>query len=65
DVPDGPLSRAIGLKEQGVLRHISFSFHDEPPNMIEIIKRGAGVFSEIVGKISNEDYSSFKNVVEA
>ncbi|HNR87176.1 MAG TPA: DUF2764 family protein [Spirochaetota bacterium] len=28
-------------------------------------ERGAGVFSEIVGKISNEDYSSFKNVVEA
>ena len=47
-VPDGPLERAIKLKEQGVLRHISFSFHDDPKNMIEIIKRGKGIFESVL-----------------
>ena len=46
--PDGPLDRAIKLKEQGVIRHISFSFHDDPKNMIEIIKRGQGVFEPVL-----------------
>lgn len=48
DVPDGPLSRAIRLKDEGVIRHISFSFHDDPKNMIEIIKRGDGIFSSVL-----------------
>ena len=60
DVPDGPLSRAIRLKSEGVLRHISFSFHDAPENLIEIIKRGEGVFSSVLCQYnlldrSNED----------
>ncbi|MDR1565419.1 MAG: aldo/keto reductase [Oscillospiraceae bacterium] len=40
DVPDGPLARALKLKERGVLKYLSFSFHDKPENMLEIIKRG-------------------------
>jgi predicted aldo/keto reductase-like oxidoreductase len=48
DTPDGPLTRAKKLHEQGVLRHISFSFHDVPENMIEIIKRGEGVFASVL-----------------
>lgn len=64
DVPDGPLSRAIKLKEQGVIRHISFSFHDKPENMIEIIKRGQGIFSSVLCQYnlldrSNEDALAF------
>lgn len=46
--PDGPLARAIRLKEQGVIRHISFSFHDEPGRMSEIIRQGEGVFSSVL-----------------
>ncbi len=48
DTPDGPLARAIRLRDQGVIRHISFSFHDKPENMIEIIKRGNGVFESVL-----------------
>lgn len=48
DTPDGPLSRAIKMRDSGVIKHISFSFHDEPQNMIEIIKRGQGVFSSVL-----------------
>ncbi|MDL2317731.1 aldo/keto reductase [Eubacteriales bacterium OttesenSCG-928-A19] len=48
DVPDGPLTRALRLRDEGVLRHLSFSFHDAPENMIEIIKRGNGVFESVL-----------------
>jgi len=48
DVPDGPLSRALRLRGEGVLRHLSFSFHDKPENMIEIIRCGDGVFASVL-----------------
>lgn len=41
DVPDGPLSAAIKAKEEGLIKHISFSFHDKAENMIPIIDSGA------------------------
>ncbi|MDR2606865.1 MAG: aldo/keto reductase [Treponema sp.] len=50
----GPLDRAKKLKEQGLIRHISFSFHDrdagdkEPDNFIEILKRGEGVLESLL-----------------
>lgn len=37
DVPNGPLSAAIKAKEEGLIKHISFSFHDAPENMLKII----------------------------
>jgi predicted aldo/keto reductase-like oxidoreductase len=52
--PDGPLARVKKLKEQGVVRHISFSFHDhaagerEGENLVEIIKRGEGVLESVL-----------------
>ncbi len=48
DTPDGPLSRALKMRDQGLIRHISFSFHDAPENMIEIIRRGQGIFSSVL-----------------
>ena len=64
DIPDGPLARAIKMKEQGVIRNISFSFHDKPENMIEIIKRGNGIFSSVLCQYNlldraNEDAIAF------
>ena len=40
DTSDDPLVHAIKLRDQAVIRHISFSLYDKPENMIEIIKRG-------------------------
>lgn len=40
DVPDGPISAALKAKEEGLIRHISFSFHDDAKNMIPIIDSG-------------------------
>lgn len=38
--PDGPLKAALKAKEQGIIKHLSFSFHDKPENMIKIIDTG-------------------------
>jgi predicted aldo/keto reductase-like oxidoreductase len=39
-VKDGPMDAAIRAKEEGLIKHISFSFHDEPENMIKLIDTG-------------------------
>jgi predicted aldo/keto reductase-like oxidoreductase len=46
--PDGPVDRALRLKEQGLIRHISFSFHDIPGNMSRIIREGKGIFETVL-----------------
>lgn len=40
DVPSGPLQEALKAKEEGLIRHLSFSFHDKPENMFKIIDTG-------------------------
>jgi predicted aldo/keto reductase-like oxidoreductase len=51
---DGPLDRAKKLKEQGVIKHISFSFHDggagdkEGDNLKELLKNGEGVLESVL-----------------
>lgn len=40
DVRDGPMSAARKAKEEGLIKHISFSFHDAPENMMKIIDTG-------------------------
>ena len=51
---DGPLERAKKLKEQGLIKHISFSFHDrgagekEGDNLMEILKQGEGVLESLL-----------------
>ncbi len=48
NIPNGPWERALKLREQGVIRNISFSCHDTPENMIEIIKQGEGNFASLL-----------------
>ncbi len=40
DIPSGPIHAALKAKEQGMIRHLSFSFHDDPENMLPIIDSG-------------------------
>lgn len=40
DVPNGPMEAALKAKEEGLIRHISFSFHDEAENLFKIIDTG-------------------------
>jgi predicted aldo/keto reductase-like oxidoreductase len=57
-VPDGPLDRVKKWKEQGVVKHISFSFHDAPGNLAEIIRRGEGVFDSLLCQYNILDRSN-------
>ena len=40
DVDDGPLSAALKAKEEGLIGHLSFSFHDKAENMFKIVDTG-------------------------
>ena len=40
DVPGGPLEEARRAKEEGLIKHISFSFHDTPEALIKLIDTG-------------------------
>ena len=40
DVPAGPLSEARRAKLEGLIRHISFSFHDTPEALLRLIDTG-------------------------
>lgn len=40
NVKNGPMTEAIKAKEEGLIKHISFSFHDKPENMIKLIDTG-------------------------
>jgi uncharacterized protein len=39
-VDGGPMAEAVKAKEEGLIRHISFSFHDKPENAIKLIDTG-------------------------
>ena len=40
DVPGGPLQEAWRAKEEGLIRHLAFSFHDSPENLFKVIDTG-------------------------
>jgi predicted aldo/keto reductase-like oxidoreductase len=40
DVKDGPLEQAIRAKQEGLIKHLSFSFHDKPENLFKLIDTG-------------------------
>jgi predicted aldo/keto reductase-like oxidoreductase len=40
DTPDGVLPVVLKAKEQGLIKHLSFSFHDKAENMTKIIDTG-------------------------
>ena len=40
ETAEGPLKMALKAKEEGLIRHLSFSFHDEAENMFKLIDTG-------------------------
>jgi len=40
DVPGGILEAALAAKDEGLLKHLSFSSHDTPENIIELLNTG-------------------------
>ncbi len=45
-VPNGPLEAARRAKEEGLIRHISFSFHDKAENLLPLVD--TGVFETVL-----------------
>ena len=46
DVKNGPIDAARKALDEGLIRHLSFSFHDDPKNMLPIID--SGYFSSVL-----------------
>lgn len=63
DVPDGPLTEAIKARDEGLIRHISFSFHDEPENMIRLVDTGC--FETVLCQYNLLDRSNEKAIEHA
>lgn len=56
----GPIEAARKAKEQGLIRHISFSFHDDVENMPEIID--SGLFESVLLQYNLIDRSNEPNI---
>ena len=56
----GPLEAARKAKEQGLIKHISFSYHDDAKNMPEIID--SGIFESVLLQYNLLDRSNEENI---
>lgn len=63
NMPDGPLQAALKAKEQGLIKHLSFSFHDAPENMIKIID--TGYFETVLSQYNLLDRANEKSIAYA
>ncbi len=63
DVPHGPLWAAQKALDQGLIRHLSFSFHDKPENMIKIIDTGH--FSSVLCQYNLLDRANEESIAYA
>ncbi len=59
----GPLEAAQKAKEEGLIRHISFSFHDKPENLTRLIQ--SGCFESMLVQYNLLDRSNEKGIAEA
>jgi len=60
DIPGGPVDAAFKAKNEGLIKHISFSYHDKPENFAEIID--SGYFESVLMQYNLLDRSNEKNI---
>jgi len=60
NIKGGPIDAALKAKEQGMIKHIGFSFHDEPQNMREIVD--SGYFESVLLQYNILDRSNEENI---
>lgn len=61
--PGGPLDAARKALDEGLIKHLCFSFHDKPENMPEIID--SGLFTSVLCQYNLLDRSNEKNIAYA
>ncbi len=61
--PEGQVDMALKAKEEGLIRHLSFSFHDAPENMIRLID--TGLFSSVLCQYNLLDRSNEEAIAYA
>jgi len=62
---NGLFNEARKAKEEGLIRHLSFSFHDDPENMIDIINAGEGLFESVLCQYNLLDRANEKSIAYA
>ncbi|MDR1560289.1 MAG: aldo/keto reductase [Clostridiales bacterium] len=60
NVADGPIEAALKAKDEGLIKHISFSYHDKPENFSEIVD--SGYFESVLMQYNLLDRSNEKNI---
>jgi len=60
DVPDGPVEAALKARDEGLIKHISFSYHDKPENFAPIVD--SGYFESVLMQYNLMDRSNEKNI---
>ena len=63
NVKDGALSGALKAKEQGLIKHISFSFHDKAENLPKLID--TGIFETVLCQYNLMDRSNEDAMIRA
>ncbi|MBU3112260.1 aldo/keto reductase [Clostridium lacusfryxellense] len=58
-------NEARKAKEEGLIKHLSFSFHDAPENMIDIINAGEGLFDSVLCQYNLLDRANEKSIAYA
>ncbi len=58
-------NEARKAKEEGLIRHLSFSFHDDAENMIDIINAGEGIFESVLCQYNLLDRANEKSIAYA
>jgi hypothetical protein len=61
--PDGPLDAARKAKEEGLIQHICFSFHDKPEALIKLVD--TGVYESVTVQYNLLDQSNEKEIAYA
>ena len=63
DVPNGPIEAAMKALDEGLIKYLSFSFHDKAENMIPIID--SGYFSSVLVQYNLLDRSNEESIAYA
>jgi uncharacterized protein len=63
DIPGGPIETFRKLKEEGLVRHLSFSFHSDPEDIIKLVD--TGIFETMLCQYNLLDRSNEEGIAYA